>query len=120
MTNATNSSESPLTNIYDNAFALADELSVDVNNSIQKMLKKPNFNGSISDAIILHSVAMMLMICMMNREVLETGELEMTFAKVKGITNDYLRHVLDLPRERKGEGDDDDVATGTANTTLNS
>ena len=118
MMNATNSSESPLTNIYDNAFALADELSVDVNNSIQKMLKKPNFNGNISDAIILHSVAMMLMICMMNREVLDSGELETTFQKIKGVINEYLRHVLDLPRERKGE--EDDRTTKSSPTILNS
>ena len=114
------SEESPLMNIFDHAFPLADELSVEINKSIQAMLQKPGFGGSISDAIILHTVAMMLMICMMNREVLHTGDLETTFAKVKNVTNDYMAHVLNLPRERKGEDDDDDVATGAANTPLNS
>lgn len=110
--------ESPLSNIFDHAFPLADELSVEVNKSIQQMLQKPNFNGNISDAIILHTVALMLMICMMNREVLDSGELETTFQKIKGVTNEYLRHVLDLPRERKGE--EDDRTTKSSPTILNS
>lgn len=112
--------ESPLENIFDNAFPLADELSVAINDSIHKMLQKPGFSGNMSDAIILHTVAMMLMICLMNREVLDTGDLESTFNKVKGITHEYLRHVLDLPRQRKGEDDEDDVATGAASSSLNS
>ena len=103
----TTNSESPLVNIFDHAFPLADELSVDVNKSIQKMIGEGKVTTHMSEAIILHSVALMLMICMMNREVLETNELESTFRKVKGVTEDYLKHVLNLPRDRKGEDDDD-------------
>jgi hypothetical protein len=112
-------SESPLNNIFDHAFPLADELSVLVNDSIKKMVANEKMPVSITDAIIVHTVSLMLMICMMNREVLDTGDLEATFRKVKSITHDYLAHVLNLPRERKGEDDDDD-AVGTSDTALNS
>ena len=110
---------SVLENIFDHAFPLADELSVMINDSIKEMVANEKINASLSDAIILHSVAMMLMICMMNREVLETGELESTFAKVKKITSDYMTHVLNLPRERKGE-EDDNAPVKSAPTILNS
>lgn len=111
--------ESPLANIFDHAFPLADELSVHVNNSINKMVADGKVTNQTSDAIIIHTISLMLMICLMNREVLESGDLEVTFNKVKGVTEQYLKHVLDLPRDRKWEGDDDD-SDQSATTTLNS
>ena len=110
--------ESPLVNIFDHAFPLADKLSLEINKSINQMVSENKITNLTSDAIILHTVAMMLMICMMNREVLESNELDTTFRKVKGVTHDYLVHVLNLERDRKGEGDDDPTESDTP--TLNS
>ena len=98
--------ESPLVNIFDHAFPLADELSVKVNDSIKAMIANGKVTTNLSDAVIMHTVALMLMICMMNREVLDSGDLETTFQKVKSVTHDYLSHVLNLPRDRKGEEDE--------------
>lgn len=101
--------ESPLVNIFDHVFPLADELSVFVNDSIKSMLEKGTITKNGSEAIIIHTVALMLMVCMMNREILHTGDLDFTFEKVKSVTEEYLKHVLNLPRDRKGEDDDTSV-----------
>ena len=109
--------KSILEDIFDHAFPLADELSVTINDSLKKMIANEKLNASMSDAIIIHTVSLMLMICMMNREVLDTTELDTTFRKVKGVTHDYLAHVLNLNRERKGEDDD---SAEPSSTPLNS
>jgi hypothetical protein len=91
--------ESPLGNIFDHAFPLADELSKHVNDSVLRMVKENKEFKNMSDAIIAHSIAMMLIICMMNREVLDTNDLDMTFRKVKGITEQYIKHLLTMRKE---------------------
>ena len=85
---------SPLEDIYGHAFPLADKLSLSINESAEQMMKEDNDFKNMSDVIIVHSVALMLIICMMNREVLESNDLDMTFRKVKGIVQDYLKHIL--------------------------
>ena len=93
--------ESPLTNIYDYAFPLADKLSMFINESAEEMVKNnPDF-PHMPDVIIAHSVALMLIVCMMNREVLEDNTLDMTFKKVKGVTQDYLKHLLTVGKEKQ-------------------
>jgi hypothetical protein len=42
----------------------------------------------------------MLIICMMNREVLDTSDLDTTFRKVKGITQDYIKHLLTTGKDQ--------------------
>jgi len=91
--------DSPLGNIFDHAFPLADELSKYVNDSVLTMVQEDKEFKNISDAIIAHSIALMLIICMMNREVLETNDLDMTFRKVKGITEQYIKHLLELGKD---------------------
>ena len=91
--------DSPLGNIFDHAFPLADELSKYVNDSVLTMVQEDKDFKNISDAIIAHSIALMLIICMMNREVLETNDLDMTFRKVKGITEQYIKHLLELGKD---------------------
>jgi len=91
--------DSPLGNIFDHAFPLADELSKHVNDSVLMMVQEDKDFKNISDAIIAHSIALMLIICMMNREVLETNDLDMTFRKVKGITEQYIKHLLELGKD---------------------
>jgi len=91
--------DSPLGNIFDHAFPLADELSKHVNDSVLTMVQEDKDFKNISDAIIAHSIALMLIICMMNREVLETNDLDMTFKKVKGITEQYIKHLLELGKD---------------------
>ena len=87
-------SDSPLSKVFDYAFPLADKLSVAVNESAMNMSKEfPEFIN-MSDAIVAHSIALMLIICMMNREVLDNNDLDITFRKVKGITQEYLKHIL--------------------------
>jgi len=92
--------ESPLENIYDHAFPLADKLSYFINESTVDMVKDNKVTDSMSDAIIIHSIALMLIVCMMNREVLDDNTLDMTFKKVKGITQDYLKHLLEAGKEQ--------------------
>lgn len=87
-------SDSPLSKVFEYAFPLADKLSVAVNESAMNMSKEfPEFTN-MSDAIVAHSIALMLIICMMNREVLDNNDLDVTFRKVKGITQEYLKHIL--------------------------
>lgn len=90
---------SPLDNIFDHAFPLADELSKSVNDSVLKMLQENEEFKNVSDAIIAHSIALMLIICMMNREILKTKDLDKTFAKVKGITEQYIKHLLEMGKD---------------------
>lgn len=91
---------SPLDDIYDHAFPIADQLSIPINDSVLKMIKNhPDFKDQMSDAIIVHSVALMLIICMMNREILDSNDLDRTFAKVKQITQDYIKHLLTSGKE---------------------
>jgi len=91
--------DSPLGNIFDHAFPLADELSKYVNDSVLMMIQENKDFKNVSDAIIAHSIALMLIICMMNREVLETNDLDMTFRKVKGITEQYIKHLLEMGKD---------------------
>ena len=95
-----NEKESPLYNIYDHAFPLADKLSFAINESVAEMVKDGKVTDKMSDAIIIHSIALMLITCMMNREVLEDNTLDMTFKKIKGITQDYLKHLLEAGKEQ--------------------
>lgn len=90
---------SPLENIFDHAFPLADKLSMGINQSAEEMVKNDPDFANMSDVIIAHSVALMLIICMMNREVLEENTLDMTFKKVKGITQEYLKHIMTVGKE---------------------
>jgi hypothetical protein len=90
---------SPLENIYDHAFPLADKLSMFVNQSAEEMVKNDPEFSNMSDVIIAHSVALMLIVCMMNREVLDDLTLDTTFKKVKGITQDYLKHLLTVGKD---------------------
>jgi len=92
--------ESPLENIYDHAFPIADKLSFAINESTMDMVKDGKITDKMSDAIIIHSIALMLIVCMMNREVLEDNTLDTTFKKVKGITQDYLKHLLEAGKEK--------------------
>jgi len=92
--------DSPLGNIFDHAFPLADQLSMNINESAAKMVQEhPEFKN-MSDVIIVHSIALMLIICMMNREVLDTSDLDTTFRKVKGITQDYIKHLLTTGKDQ--------------------
>ena len=95
-----NEKENPLENIYDHAFPLADKLSFAINESVAEMVKDGKITDKMSDAIIIHSVALMLIICMMNREVLKDNTLEMTLKKVKGIVQDYIKHLLEAGKEK--------------------
>jgi hypothetical protein len=92
--------ENPLEKIFDHAFPLADKLSLSINDSVMEMVKEGKVTDKMSDAIIIHSIALMLITCMMNREVLEDNTLEMTLKKVKGITQDYLKHILESGKEK--------------------
>jgi len=91
--------DSPLADIFDHAFPLADELSRNINESATRMVQENKEFSNMSDVIIVHSVALMLIICMMNREVLETDALEETFTKVKGITEQYIKHLLEMGKD---------------------
>jgi len=91
---------SPLENIFDYAFPLADKLSLAINQSAEEMVKNDPDFANMSDVIIAHSVALMLIVCMMNREILEDNTLDMTFKKVKGITQEYLKHILTIGKEK--------------------
>jgi len=95
-----NQEENPLEDIYDHAFPMADKLSFPINESVMEMIADGKITKKMSDAIIIHSVALMLIICMMNREVLEDNTLEMTLKKVKGITQDYLKYLLEAGKEQ--------------------
>jgi hypothetical protein len=95
-----NHKASPLENIFDHAFPLADKLSLAVNQSAEDMVKNDPEFSNMSDVIIAHSVALMLIVCMMNREILEDTTLDMTFRKVKGITQEYLKHLLTMGKEQ--------------------
>jgi hypothetical protein len=95
-----NQEENPLEDIYDHAFPLADKLSFAINESVTEMVREGQVTKKMSDAIIIHSVALMLIICMMNREVLDDNTLEMTLKKVKGVTQDYLKHLLEAGKEQ--------------------
>jgi len=64
------------------------------------MVKDGKVTDKMSDAIIIHSIALMLIVCMMNREVLDDNTLDMTFKKVKNITQDYLKHLLEAGKEK--------------------
>ena len=95
-----NLKDNPLDNIFDHAFPLADKLSMFVNQSAEEMKKNDPDFSNMSDVIIVHSVALMLIVCMMNREVLEDNTLDMTFKKIKGITQEYLKHILTVGKEK--------------------
>ena len=95
-----NAKENPLENIYDHAFPLADKLSFAINESVMEMVKDGKVTDKMSDAIIIHSISLMLITCMMNREVLENNTLETTLRKVKGIVQDYLKHLLESGKEQ--------------------
>jgi len=93
-----NKTGSPLENVFDYAFPLADKLSFFVNESAEEMVKNDPDFSNMGDVIVAHSVALMLIICMMNRNILETKDLNITFEKVKHITQDYLKHILEMGR----------------------
>jgi hypothetical protein len=92
--------QSPLENIYDHAFPIADKLSFAINDSVNEMVKEGKVTDKMSDAIIIHSIALMLITCMMNREVLHDNTLDKTFKTVKNITQDYIKHILESGKDR--------------------
>lgn len=93
-------SDSPLSKVYDYAFPIADKLSFAINDSVNEMVKEGKVTDKMSDAIIIHSIALMLITCMMNREVLHDNTLDKTFKTVKNITQDYIKHILESGKDR--------------------
>ena len=88
--------DSPLRNIFDHAFPIADKLSIAINDSVIEMAEEGTVTKSMSDAIIIHTISLMIIICMMNREVLEDDTMDSTLKTVKNVTGEYIKHLTGL------------------------
>ena len=88
-------------NIFELGMNLANEIAPTISESINHQVEIKNIDSHV-DSVIAHTVAMFVICCSLNADVLDSKTLEKTFEQVKGVIKtlrDASKGIVQPPEE---------------------